>query len=44
MMAATKYKGWSPRIAIAALLRENARLRRRLIAALARIAQLEGNK
>jgi hypothetical protein len=37
-----KYRGWSLRIAINALLRENARLRRRLIAALKRIAQLEG--
>jgi len=37
-----KYRGWSLRIAINALLRENARLRRKLIAALKRIAQLEG--
>lgn len=37
-----KYRRWSLRLAINALLRENARLRRRLIAALNRIAQLEG--
>lgn len=37
-----KYKGWSLRLAINALLRENARLRRKLIAAIKRIAQLEG--
>lgn len=36
-----KYKGWSLRLAINALLRENARLRRKLIAAIKRIAQLE---
>jgi len=36
-----KHKGWSLRLAINALLRENARLRRRLIAALNRITQLE---
>jgi len=37
-----KFKGWSLRLAINALLRENARLRRRLIAAINRITQLEG--
>lgn len=37
----TKYKGWSLRLAINVLLRENARLRRRLIAAVNRITQLE---
>ena len=40
-VATTKYKGWSLRLAIAALIRENARLRRRLIAAINRITQLE---
>ena len=40
-MMAEKYKGWSLRLAINALLRENARLRRRLIAAINRITQLE---
>lgn len=39
-----KYKGWSLRLAINALLRENARLRRKLIAAVNRITQLESPK
>lgn len=34
---AEKYKGWSLRLAINALLRENARLRRRLIALMAKL-------
>ena len=38
----SKFKGWSLHLALNALLRENAKLRRRLIAALNRIAQLEG--
>lgn len=41
-MTEPKYKGWSLRLAIAALVRENNRLRRKLIAAVKRIAQLEG--
>ena len=40
-MPGPKYKGWSLHLAIHALLRENARLRRKLIAALNRISQLE---
>jgi hypothetical protein len=32
-----KHKGWSLRLAINALLRENARLRRRLIALMAKL-------
>ena len=40
-MTRPKYKGWSLHLAIHALLRENARLRRKLIAALNRISQLE---
>ena len=34
---AEKYKGWSLRLAINALLRENAKLRRRLIALMAKL-------
>ena len=33
----SKFKGWSLRLAIAALIRENARLRRRLIALMAKL-------
>ena len=37
-----KHKTWSLHLAICALVRENARLRRKLIAAVNRIAKLEG--